>query len=274
MKFFTSLLLVLFSVSGFASGDYFGSGARQNALGNAAVTQHDVFAIQYNQAGLAFLNQYSLGVYSSLPYATLGIVNSQLAFAAPLQRIGTFGLSINYYGDKNYNEMHAGLAYARKLGNKVGLGIRFDYLRLNAYQIKAANSFSFDIGLQYHILPKLKAGAHVYNPSRLKINEQYDERLSTLFQIGLSYEPIEQLNINAEFEKEIINKPNFKAGIEYKPIKLLAIRVGVNTQPIAATFGVGIHVKGFQLDLAARYHTQLGITPQAAIIYSFGKPTE
>ena len=40
---------------------------------------------------------------------------------------GNFGVKAGYFGFSDYNESQMGLAYARKLGNKVDIGVQFNY---------------------------------------------------------------------------------------------------------------------------------------------------
>ena len=254
-----------------ASGDNFTAGARATALGNASVTLSDVFSTTTNQAGLAFLNTYSVGIYSDRKFVNAAINNFNGAVAIPVSsKIGTFGLNANYYGYKYYNETKIGLAYARKFGEKFALGLQFDYLRMNIFENGNRNFFTFELGFQYKPWKVLTIGAHLYNPIPYKVEKKImGERLPTVIKFGLGYEPSPKVLIAAEYEQDIHYKPQFKAGIEYRPIKYLHVRAGVQTTPFNANFGVGVNVKGFNIDLASSYHPTLGFTPQAALIYSF-----
>jgi len=104
-------LLLLFQLSlfihhlSFATGDNFTAGARAAAMGEASITLSDVFSTTTNQAGLGFMNQYSVGIYSDRKFVNASINNFNGALALPVsEKIGTFGLDANYYGYKYYNE--------------------------------------------------------------------------------------------------------------------------------------------------------------------------
>jgi hypothetical protein len=255
-----------------ASGDNFTAGARATAMGDASVTLSDVFSTTTNQAGLGFMTQYSVGIYSDRKFVNASINNFNGAVAAPIsEKIGSFGLSANYYGYKYYNETKIGLAYARRFGQKFSLGVQFDYLRMMIFENGSKSFYTFEVGMQYKPWKVLTIGAHIYNPVPYKVEKVFDERLPTVIKFGLGYEPSVKVLLSAEYEQDIHYKPQFKGGIEYRPVKYLSIRAGAQTTPFSASFGIGVNVKGLNIDLASSYHPLLGFTPQAAIIYSFTK---
>ncbi len=274
-KLFTWIILAL-SLHSFAGGEYQAVGARHAGMGNASACLTDVFAVNYNQAGLGFLTNISIGASTELRYTTIGLTNSAIALAIPLKKAGTFAYAANFYGDKNYNEIRTGIAYGKAFGKKFAVGLRFDYMRVGIMSLGSKNAFSFDLGLQYKILDNLTAGAHLSNPSRFKVDgEKYKERFATMMQFGLAYTAYKKVTIAAEFEKDLDYKPNFKFGVEYHPVSVLYLRAGFNSQPLQVTFGAGITTKsGFTIDLASAYQAQLGFSPHLSLQYTLHKKSE
>jgi len=265
------LSLITYHLS-LASGDNFTAGARATAIGDASITFSDVFSTTTNQAGLAFMNNYSVGVYADRKFVNASINNFNAALVVPVSaKVGTFGLSANYYGYKYYNETKIGLAYARKFGDKFSIGLQFDYLRLMIFENGSRNFFTAELGFQYKPWKVLTIGAHIYNPIPYKVDKEFNDRLPTIIKFGLGYEPSPKVLIAAEYEQDVHYKPQFKGGVEYRPIKYLHIRAGVQTTPFSASFGLGVNVKGLNVDLSSSFHPTLGFTPQAALIYSFSK---
>lgn len=255
-----------------ASGDNFTAGARSTAMGNASITFADVFSTTTNQAGMAFVQNYTVGVYGDRKFVNAAINNFNAAAVIPVSnKVGSFGLSANFYGYKYYNETKIGLAYARKFGEKFSMGLQFDYLRMMIFENGSKNFFTVELGFQYKPWKVLTIGAHIYNPIPYKVDKVFNDRLPTVIKFGLGYEPSPKVLLAAEYEQDIHYKPQFKGGIEYRPIKYLHVRAGVQTTPFSASLGVGINIKGLNIDIASSYHPVLGFTPQAAIIYSFAK---
>jgi len=275
-RFLLFLFILTLCKISIAGGDNFTAGARAGALGDASITLSDVFSSTTNQAGLAFLNNYSVGIFADRKFLNASINNFDGAVALPISaKVGTFAISANYYGYKYYNETKIGVAYARKFGEKFSVGLQFDFLRMMIFENGSKNFYTFELGFQYKPWKVLTIGAHLYNPIPYKVDKVFTDRLPTIIKFGLGYEPSPKVLLAAEYQQDINYKPQFKGGIEYRPIKYLHLRVGAQSTPFSASFGLGVNVKGLNIDLASAYHPVLGFTPQAAIIYSFTKkPTK
>ncbi|MGB1017841.1 MAG: hypothetical protein ACPGVH_02125 [Chitinophagales bacterium] len=270
-KIYLSILLFLSFLSVFAGGENTVVGAGAAAMGGTYSTSQNVFSAHNNPAGLGFVDRIGFGLYADRPFLVKEINNFNLSVALPFQKIGTFGVDVNFLGYSAYNEMRAGFAYGRSFGEKVSLGVKFDYLRLAIRNNGAKNTFAFGVGLQYQPFKVLRIGVNVYNPVPLNLDAQYKEKLATNFNLGLSYIPSEKFMITVEGEKELNEKIRFKAGLEYRPLKPLFLRVGGATNPTLISFGLGTEFKNFKLDASATYHLQLGFTPQISLVYNIQK---
>lgn len=272
MKQIYVLFICLVSfLSAFAGGENLVAGANHSATGGTNVTAQNVFSAHNNPAGIAFVKTVGFGLYTDLPYIVKGINNFNLSAVVPVQKFGSFGVDINYFGYSAYNEVKAGISYARNFGDIVSAGIKFDYLKINIADNGSKNLFAFGIGLQYQAFKVLRIGANVYNPISMDVDNTAKEKLATNFSLGLAYIPSKKLTITLDGEKEIDQEVNFKAGIEYRPMKPLFLRVGAATNPTLITFGLGTEFKNFKIDASASWHLQLGITPQISLVYNFKK---
>lgn len=246
------------------------AGARGAAMGDAAVTFSDINSAFSNQAGLAFLEGISFSLGADRRFLTSEISSYSLAFAYPMKKAGTVGLAMNYYGFSGYNEQRIGLSYARKLSEKVSLGAQFDYLGFSIPEYGNKSIFTFELGVQAQLIENLTIGAHIFNPIRQEVVP--DEKVPTVFRLGAAYTPNQQLVISGELEKDIDFKMQFKAGLEYYIIDILALRAGISTNPTANSFGLGLKLKnGFKMDLATNYHYVLGFTPAISLSYDIKK---
>lgn len=96
------------------------------------------------------------------------------------------GLNLNYFGFELYNETKIGLAFGKKLSPSFNIGVQLDYL--GAYINENQNNLhniSFEIVIQKQLSRELVLGAHIFNPTKVKLNE--DENIPSLFKIGLRY---------------------------------------------------------------------------------------
>jgi hypothetical protein len=133
------------------------------------------------------------------------------------------------------------------------------------------SAFTGAVGLMMNLSKEIAVGVHVYNPTRTKFADYNNERLPTIMKLGLDYKFSEKVFLAVETEKDMDFGAIVRVGIEYNPIDILYLRGGISTNPTLSSFGFGLKLKDFKLDLSTSYHQTLGITPGISIIYTAGK---
>lgn len=245
------------------------AGSRSHAMANTNLTLSDVYSTGNNQAGLAWLDKAAIGV-SALQYFGFEDATSLWMLAALPTKSGTFGLSAQYIGDKNFNQTKAGLAYGRKLGEAFSAGIQLDYCHTRVTELGTGSSLTFEAGLQFRPTEQLIAAARVFNPVSANMGEAFpEEQLPTLFSVGFAYLPSDKFTLAIEGEQQLNNNLNLKTGFEYRIIEELAIRGGYMSSPSQFTTGFGVYWKDLCIDGGAQFHPQLGMTPSFALQYLF-----
>lgn len=266
------LILVLIFFNSFINGQTVRRpvAALYTGLGAYSTGHADVFSFTNNQASLAQLKNAAAGVYGERRFLLDELAFYQLAIAVPTKS-GNFGVKAGYYGFSDYNESQIGLAYGRKLGSKVDVGVQFNYngIRISSYGNSSA--INFEIGTVLHLTDRLHAGVHAYNPVGGKFGKNQEEKLAAIYTAGLGYEASSKFFVSAEIEKEEDQPVNVNAGMQYKFLPQLLARVGIASNTSNVYAGVGLTLKTFRLDVVAGYHPQLGITPGLLLIYNFSK---
>jgi hypothetical protein len=193
-------------------------------------------------------------------------------FALPL-KAGTFALSGDVFGYSLYNEKKAGIAFAKKLGEKFSAGVQLDYLNtfINDDYYGSHTTFAVEAGLLAEPLKNFKIGLHAYNLSRAKLAQYANEKIPTIFRLGASYKFSGKLLWSIEEEKDIDQKAVFKSGLEYHVVDALWLRGGVASNPTLFSFGFGLKMGNLLLDIASTYHQVLGFSPAVSLTYQFGK---
>lgn len=242
-------------------------------LGAYSINHVDAFSFTANQAALAQINSTSVGVYAEKRFL-LSSTNLYSAVAVLKTKQGNFGLQADYFGFKNYNESQIGIAYARSLGNKLDVGIKFNYygFRIPAYGNSSA--INFEIGAIAHLSEKLHIGIHAYNPVGGKLSKTENEKLSSVYKFGAGYEASEKFLVSAEIIKEEDKPVNVDVGMQYNFMKQFFLRAGTSTETTNSYVGAGIGWKNFRLDITGGYHPQLGFTPGLLLIINFNKKEE
>ena len=239
-------------------------------LGAYSINHADVFSFINNQASLAQMKSAAAGVYGERRFMLNELSLYQLAIAVPTNS-GNFGVKAGYFGFSDYNESQMGLAYARKLGNKVDIGVQFNYNGIQVSGYGNSSAINFEIGTIFHLTDKLHAGVHAYNPVGGKYGKNSEEKLASIYTVGLGYEASDKFFVSAEIEKEENQPVNVNAGMQYKFLPQFMARAGIATITSNVYAGVGLFLKTFRLDVVASYHPQLGVTPGLMLVYNFSK---
>jgi len=262
-SFFFSILFVLCTFLSFSQN----KDARTNALGGCGLTQATIWSNFSNQAGLANINKFIFGLGSENQFLLSEMNRHIVACAIPVNG-GVIGVNLNYFGFDLYNETKIGLAFGKKLSKSFNIGVQLDYL--GTYVNESTNNlhnFTFEIGVQKQLNKELSLGAHIFNPTTVKLNEE--ENIPSLFRIGLHYNANQKVSVFTEGSLESEQNGNLHLGLEYKIINELALRTGFSTNPAKNTFGIGYTLNNIQLDVAVKRHQLLGYSPQFSVSSAF-----
>lgn len=232
--------------------------------------QKDAFSFTSNQAALASTKQTSVGVYGERRFLLAETSSYAAAIAIPT-KLGNVGVSMNYAGFKNFNENKIGLAYARSLGEKVDVGVQFNYYGYTIPAYSKASAIFFEAGAIIHFTEDFNGGIHVYNPVGGKLNNIDNEKLASAYKMGFGYDASDNFFISADIIKEEDKPINVVAGLQYNFAKQFFARAGFMSESGTAFTGLGVAWKNFRLDVAGSYHPQLGFSPGILLLTNFGK---
>lgn len=244
-------------------------------IGLSAYSQHqkDVFSFSSNQAALAQIKEPAFGVFSERRFSLLETTFFSAIAALPTKE-GNFGLEADYFGYKNYSETQVGIAYARNVGKKLDVGIKFNYYSFRIPGYQNSGVVNFEAGAIAHLTEQLHAGIHFYNPVRATLSKTVNEKLPAIFKFGIGYDASENFFIGAEIIKEENLPVNVAAGMQYNFEKKFFARAGIQTENSSPYFGAGFFINNFRLDVTAAFHPQLGVTPGVQLIMDLKKQQE
>jgi hypothetical protein len=271
-KSFVFLILV-FVFAGYVSAQYNRKfGANVDAMGGTGVVNKDIWASSYNQAGLAFIDGISAGVYFSNAFQIPEMGTKAFAFAMPLDKYGTVGVNYTYFGYELFNDTKYALNYSMRLGKRVSAGIQIDYFQtVQGLDYGKQGVAVAEIGILANPTNNLYIGAHLFNPWRAKLSELQNEYIYSMLSVGAGYRFSDKVILNIEIDKDIEFPAVYRAGIEYAVISNFFLRAGISTNPTQYNFGVGYNFKGLQLDVSFANHQVLGFYSQFGLSYMFKK---
>lgn len=239
---------------------------RSRLLGGTGLNAEGIDALWTNPAGLAHTGetaQAGAGVEQRFGISDLNMAYIGGVYGRPN---GSFGVQLASFGFDTYRENRLGVAYGRKLTDNFSIGADFAAFATSTEGYASTFDVTFGLGAQLRIIPELSIGVRIFSLARVeRLPEEY---LPQLLALGLTYQPTDQLLINAEVHQDTDHPARFRMGMEYLPVEQLSIRVGVATQAAELSFGLGYQILE-QLDLSAGavWHEVLGVFPTVGVRY-------
>lgn len=241
--------------------------ARHQAMGGSSLNLRGTFVSLENIATLSFLEGPHAGMAFHHPYLLAELNHFGIGAIAPTPH-GTFGLEIDRYGTTHFNETEFSLAYGQKIGEKTSLGLKLNYLRLEQPSYGNANALSVELGFSTQLTPELHLGAHIYNPTRAKLNGEPHTQTDGGLRVGILYQ-IENVNLILETQASSISRLAIKTGAEWKVHPNVYARIGSSYPTHEASGGVGLTFQNLSSDVYLRYHFVLGISTGIGVSYAF-----
>ena len=242
-------------------------GANSTGMGGFNSTLSDVWSTNNNQAGLGFMTDITGGLFYENRFLLKETSYRAGAFVLPV-KTGAFGLSVASFGYSAYSETKAGLSYGQRFGDKFSVGVQLNYLNTKLNQdYGSKNSLTAAVGFIAKLNKEITLGVHVYNPTRSKLAEYDNEKIPTIMKLGLDYRFSEKVMVGVETEKDLNYDAVVKAGLEYHITEIFYLRGGISTNPTMYSFGFGLQMRNFKMDISSSFHQILGMTPGISLIY-------
>lgn len=260
------LFLIFFGLTKLSAAENYPAGARSVALSNASVSLTDTWSTFHNQSTLALLGDFSAGVFYESRFMVDELSLAAATAVLPI-RSGTFGLSFYQFGKETYKTNKVGLAFAKRLTQNLSAAVQFDYFSQRFPENDGANGFAtFECGVHYRVNNELVLGAHVFNPVRNgTATTRGKQKMPAIFRIGGHYRFSDPVVLSFETQKNSGKPAVVKTGLEFWPVRNLALRFGLSGRPVQYTAGIGYRFGKVATDFAFSYHGNLGITPSVSI---------
>ncbi len=243
--------------------------ARSLGLGSAYVAvADDASAPFWNPAGLSQVERKDVvAMYSSLELDTnYGL----FGYAQPALNSGTFGLGIvslrsggfdkrsgpgisDRQGSFSVNQSAVLLSHGIRLNPKWSLGETLKVVReeIDRY---SGTSFGLDLGLMLRINQKWQAGFVFRNfiTPRMKLKNSKDVYPREI-RTGVQWAPLRKWTFTSDVYLVEKNQAKLNLGAEWRPVKMISLRTGLNDTEITA--GLGFQIGDWDLDYAFGLNT-------------------
>jgi hypothetical protein len=91
------------------------------------------------------------------------------------------------------------------------------------------------------------------------------QKMPATFRFGGHYQFPKMVLLIFEAEKNTEIPLMIKSGLEFSPVKNLALRFGVSGKPVNYTAGLGFQTGKITTDIGFSYHGNLGLTPSVSM---------
>lgn len=227
-----------------------------------------LFSFTSNQASLARLKSSGVALFGERRFMMEELSNYTAAICI-VNRLGNFGMKTVYSGFSSYNESQIGLAYGRKLDEKLDIGVQFNYNGIRAAGYGAVAALSFEFGCIAHLTEKIHTGFHVNNPVGGRFGHDKNEKIASVYTLGLGYDVSEIFFAGTEIVKEEKQPVQIILGVKYLFAERLHARAGISTSESEYWMGIGFKWQRLQIDITTSVHQQLGLTPSLQLVYHF-----
>jgi hypothetical protein len=269
LKPFLILFLFVVSCLNISASDNYPVGARPIALSNAFVSITDLWSTFHNQATLTSFETFSAGFFYESKFLIDELSLAAGSVVLPIEA-GTFGISFYQFGEGTFKQHKVALAFSKKLAPRLNAGIQLDYFSQRFPENERSTGFvTFECGLSYKTTEQLTLGSHLFNP----VNNGFQlpegkQKMPVVFRIGGHYQFSDLVLISSEIQKNSDFPWLVKTGLEFAPVKNMAIRFGISGRPVAYTAGLGYSFGKITTDFAFSYHGNLGLSPSVSIRYN------
>ncbi len=274
---------------------------RAAAMGNAYTgLSNDADAVFFNPAGLvearggevatsymSYIDGFQGG---SLSYLMANNPNRRVAFFTKYLTRGDITKTLvddsgNYAGeDGTYasTDLELGATIAFRINDVINLGINAKYIH-ESIDDASAGAAVLDVGLLHQTTNQnLKLGLALRNIGKqlsYYSDDEYDEGLPTLVEVGFSYHPVERLIAGLDIYKPLAGDFSGRLGLEYRVHPLLDLRAGYKTNAddwrtggdmealAGLSMGFGVHWRNYVIDYAASSYGDLGMVHQFSLRY-------
>lgn len=186
-----------------------------------------------------------------------GLADKSIAVVWPAG-IGVVSVDYLHHGNRDYNEQQVSASYRIQATEwlEVGVGARYLFAGSSDILYQPENYLAAEAVVETHW--GRQTSAMLYAKHR-----PWDEIHPFGAHLQFMHRPVNGLLSVVEVEMEQAFRAH--AGMEYCYEECYFVRAGFATNPIVATFGVGVKMKSLSIDLSTEVHSVLGISPQTSI---------
>lgn len=222
--------------------------------------QEQPFRFLDNCAALAGCRKFQAGVMLDQRFLIPGLQSGQAVLCFPVSS-GSMGVQIAASGDRLKNEWLMGLAYARDLGDKLDLGVKFNVYRVAVPDFFRRTAVYAVLGCIYHISNQLHSGVTVVNPVGATITTGKRGVIPRAFQLALGYDVSPSFFVGASVTCADDQPPCLLTSIRYRYSHRFSLKTGFESTGSSVYAGCSFIKNRMRFDIFISFHPLLGLSP-------------
>ena len=216
-----------------------------------------------NPARLASEKNVSGSLYAGQRFLLPALSCYQMAVVVPAGP-GSFGISGGRFGNSDFNVTSLGLAYARGLGDRVDLGVRFFGTRQRPTGYQHAHRILFELGTLVRITGRLQVGLHAVQPLPAADSNGATATMRS-YCLCFGYRPSGAVVVLAEMIRTEGLPPVVHAAVRYQFERRLQATIGIDTGTAGCYMGAGMGLAWITVEAVSFLHPFLGLSPALII---------
>ncbi len=267
-----TIVLVLISNRAYPRSNTAPIGSKSMALANATVAQIHLESIFNNQAALAYIDQFQLGIFYDNRFLVDALSTKAIAISLPTQ-IGTVGMQFNTFGNPRWLENNLGIAYSRLLNPSIAASVGFNYYSTRVPETnELVKQIGANLGVVYRYSSNAKIGLSlnhfgVSNQSSSTINSEIPWSLN----LGGSSKLNNNTNVYYQIQKIEAQNLQLMGALDWALVENFNLRFGLSSSANHLTSGIAYTYSNFEFNLAFVFNQYLGFSPSASIVFTKNK---
>jgi hypothetical protein len=267
MKLFFLCSFMLFSPYIFAT-DFEVIGASAKACAGTFLHRPDVWTSFNHAANMPTFGKFGIGFQAERKFSLSNFQSVAFASIVPVKKQHFIGLGIYCFGDNAYSFSRLNVAYAKQIG-LFAIGISTEALQWHVIETTTTYRGIVNLGGKAILLKdKLWVGTQVLNLLQTQISKTNNEVIPSLMCLGLNYKHNVKINLLTEYQLHTDHKSVPKLAVEYTPIPLVVLRMGISSFDLIYHAGIGIKAKKWTIDYAFISHPQLNHSQSIGVAFS------
>lgn len=264
-----TVFLLLVSNRAFAGSNTYPIGSKSLALANSTIAQLHLESIFNNQAGLADLEEFQLGIFYDNRYLIDALSTKAIAVVVPTSQ-GVFGMQFNTFGNSEWLENNIGVAYSRTLSPSFAGSIGFNYYTT---RVPETNELIKQIGANLGLIYRFSnTTSFALALNHFGVSNQSSSSINSEIPWSLKIGGASQLNSNTKFYYQVhkikTQKIQIMGGLDWAMVENFNLQLGISSAANHLSSGIAYSYSNFEFNLAFVFNQYLGFSPSASIIFS------